>query len=294
MKAVELKKKLTEMDLSKKIYGLGIRNRIEGFDADRFVNATSAEVTLEGKKTAGRIIIEKDGVFTFTLDAPNGCMQGKKDIIIKAQKEVTLHLIENIRGIGLAFQWNIEIERGAQVTLYRTLQAHHAYVFTDSSFILHPNSTLLLTEFIHEGNFVRTHAMSTISANANLIHTTLFRTTKEHDIKVSACLEGKEGKASLIARGVIEKDAKGLFLGELNITKDAVRSQGHQKSDLLLLSPTSIGEAVPVLEVENNDVTCSHSATISQIDPEMLFYLESRGISKTNAMVMIVEGFLKP
>ena len=62
---------------------------------------------------------------------------------------------------------------------------------------------------------------------------------------------------------------------------------------ILLLSDEARAEAVPDLEIESDDVKCSHAATISKIPEEQLFYLMSRGLSKFEGESMIVEGFLE-
>jgi Fe-S cluster assembly protein SufD len=62
---------------------------------------------------------------------------------------------------------------------------------------------------------------------------------------------------------------------------------------VLLLSDKAKAEAVPDLEIKNNEVKCSHAATVGKIDEEQIFYLNSRGVSENKAKVMIAEGFLK-
>ena len=63
---------------------------------------------------------------------------------------------------------------------------------------------------------------------------------------------------------------------------------------MILLSDKAYAEAIPNLEIENNDVKCSHGATISQIDEDKLFYMTSRGINEKDAKRVIIEGFFEP
>jgi Fe-S cluster assembly scaffold protein SufB len=89
-----------------------------------------------------------------------------------------------------------------------------------------------------------------------------------------------EDQASVVSRGVIEIASKGR--GTETFLSDHV----------LLLDPKAQARAVPKLKIETNDVKASHSASVSRIHPEDLFYMMSRGISKEEAREMYVEGFL--
>ena len=62
----------------------------------------------------------------------------------------------------------------------------------------------------------------------------------------------------------------------------------------LKLSDDAWAESVPNLEIENNDVKCSHASAVGPVDPEQVFYLQSRGIDADQARLMIVNGFIEP
>jgi Fe-S cluster assembly protein SufD len=61
-----------------------------------------------------------------------------------------------------------------------------------------------------------------------------------------------------------------------------------------VLSRQARADSIPNLEIGANDVRCTHGATVSQVEEEHLFYLESRGIPRTEAQKLIVEGFFRP
>ena len=81
--------------------------------------------------------------------------------------------------------------------------------------------------------------------------------------------------------------------GLVAIKPAASNSNGYQKSDVLILSEDAKANAIPKLEINNNEVKCSHGATISKVDKNKLFYLRSRGIPLEAATQMVVEGFLE-
>ncbi len=94
-------------------------------------------------------------------------------------------------------------------------------------------------------------------------------------------------------RHVLTDRAKSIFKGKIIIEKDQVFCNATQKNENLLLSPKAEAISLPKLEILNNDVQCSHGATISSIDEDQLFYMTSRGIGMDNARKMIVEGFFE-
>ena len=68
----------------------------------------------------------------------------------------------------------------------------------------------------------------------------------------------------------------------------------HVNCDALLLDEYSRSDTYPYMEIEEDDVTVTHEATVSKIGEEQLFYLRSRGIGETEARAMIVRGFIEP
>lgn len=71
-------------------------------------------------------------------------------------------------------------------------------------------------------------------------------------------------------------------------------SVAHQKEQSLMLSPTAEVDAQPNLEISTDDVVCGHSASVTRVDPEQIFYVMSRGLSEEDARDVIVKGFLAP
>ena len=87
--------------------------------------------------------------------------------------------------------------------------------------------------------------------------------------------------------------ARGSYTGLIRIEQDARFSEAYQVNRNLLLSPQSHADAIPELEILNQDVSCSHGATVAPVDPDQLFYLESRGLKSEDALRLVVRGFLE-
>lgn len=86
--------------------------------------------------------------------------------------------------------------------------------------------------------------------------------------------------------------ARSAYTGMIRIAPHAGGSQAYQENRNLLLSHDARAESIPELEILTDDVRCSHGATVAPIDPEQLFYLQSRGLANLQAMRVIVYGFL--
>lgn len=84
------------------------------------------------------------------------------------------------------------------------------------------------------------------------------------------------------------------YTGLIRIEEDAPFCQAYQENRNILLSDQAHAESIPELEIINEEVSCSHGVTVGTVDPEMMFYLESRGIAEEEAKQMIVHGFFEP
>jgi len=92
-------------------------------------------------------------------------------------------------------------------------------------------------------------------------------------------------------RSILDAAAHGMFVGTIKIPTGAPGSTGHEQHRSLLLSPQSRIESLPELEIVENDVSCSHGSTVTELDPESRYYLESRGISREDTRVLLTAAF---
>jgi Fe-S cluster assembly protein SufD len=97
--------------------------------------------------------------------------------------------------------------------------------------------------------------------------------------------------SDLLFKGALRDEARSVYAGLIRIEPNATRSNAYQANRNLLLSKTAKASSIPMLEILNNDVRCTHGATVAPVDPEHLFYLQSRGIPAGTAERMIVHGF---
>jgi Fe-S cluster assembly protein SufD len=110
-----------------------------------------------------------------------------------------------------------------------------------------------------------------------------FRTLQDHD--------APRTRSDLLFKGAVEDDARSVYSGLVHLRKSAQKSNASQTNRNLVLTEGASAESIPNLEIEANDVKCSHASTVGPIDDDQLYYLESRGIPPEDAERLIVLGF---
>jgi Fe-S cluster assembly protein SufD len=100
--------------------------------------------------------------------------------------------------------------------------------------------------------------------------------------------------SDLFFKGVLADHSRAVWRGVIRVDKGAQKTDAYQENRNLLLSHEAHADSIPGLEIEANDVRCTHGATIGQIDKLQLFYLMSRGLSRPQAERLIVRGFFQP
>jgi Fe-S cluster assembly protein SufD len=92
-------------------------------------------------------------------------------------------------------------------------------------------------------------------------------------------------------KGALRDHATAVWRGMIKVEKDAQKTNAYQENRNLILSEQAHADSIPGLEIEANDVRCTHGATISPVNRDELFYAMARGISRGEAERLIVRGF---
>lgn len=136
-------------------------------------------------------------------------------------------------------------------------------------------------EVLLEGQGADSQQVALYFADSNQMHD--FRTLQDH--------AAPHTHSNLLFKGAVKDEAKSVYTGLIRIRENATKSTAFQTNRNLTLSDGAWAESVPNLEIETNDVKCSHASTVGPIDEEQRFYLESRGITPEIAERLVVLGF---
>jgi len=110
------------------------------------------------------------------------------------------------------------------------------------------------------------------------------------DVEIIHAAPNTSSKTNI--KGVVDGTARAFVNGIIKVLPAAVGTEAFLEERILLVSENAKAEATPNLEIETDEVHCSHAATVGKIDEEEIFYLQSRGIKSDQAKEMIAEGFL--
>lgn len=117
--------------------------------------------------------------------------------------------------------------------------------------------------------------------------------TQEFDQRTLQIHQAPNTKSDLLYKNALRDQAKTIFSGLIVVDPDAQKTDAYQSNRNLMLSEEAEANSLPGLEIQANDVRCTHGATSSRIDAEQEFYLQSRGIHKAMADELLTFGFFE-
>ena len=129
-------------------------------------------------------------------------------------------------------------------------------------------------------------------ANSDMLGLCFGGGTQHFDHNTSQDHIAPNSKSDLLYKGALDGRARSVFRGIIKVHEEAQRTDAYQTNRNLLLSDEARADSLPNLEIEADDVRCSHGATVGQLDLESLFYIMSRGLSREQAERLVVMGFL--
>lgn len=216
-------------------------------------------------------------------------------VILEEGAELTL--IERHEGSG-AYWKNMSVE----ITLGANAKLNHYRIIEDKGVAtIH---TALTQE--RDSTYRGFYSVQNPQLLRNEIHAVLNGANAECDMSGLNLLQGKQhGDTTIVIehkaphcnssqffRTILDDTARGVFQGKVHVHQIAQKTDGYQLSNALLLSEHAEMDTKPELEIYADDVKCSHGATCGQLDDEPLFYLRSRGLTETEARMLLVQAFV--
>ncbi len=213
-----------------------------------------------------------------------------------SQVEIIEHFVSENKNILTNTCTEILAEENSNINYYRVQDEgdtnnHFSYIGIEQ----HSHSNVTCQTFSLSGKFIRNDVMVNldgIGAEINLhgiftVEKSNFvdnHTTINHNVE--HCIS-KE-----MYKGVLRNNAHGVFSGMINVEPHAHHTDSFMENRNLLLSESSQMNSNPQLVINCDEVRCSHGSTTGQIDEDALFYLRSRGLSITDAHLLLISGFV--
>ena len=121
--------------------------------------------------------------------------------------------------------------------------------------------------------------------------TFLGRGDQIHDLRSHQFHEVGRTRSQLLSKGAAAGTSRSVYTGLIEIERGARRSDARQSNFNLLLSPSAHADSVPNLDIRENDVACSHASSVGPLDELQRWYLESRGVERSDAERLMIQGF---
>lgn len=222
------------------------------------------------------------------LDAP----LSSEEIIINAEEGASAIIVDTVNHPRL----QITVAKNASICVW-TIYENPAVASFQKRGLVKGDGTLVWVDVILTENDIHLDLKTQLQeagAATQQLQAFLGREKQKIIINSDVIHEHNQTFSLMKAKGVMQDKAKVEYKGTIKINKNAAGCRADQRTDILLLGDDARCEAVPILEVENDDVQCSHGASMGQIDQEQLFYLLSRGFDEQKAQQVLIHGFLEP
>jgi len=105
--------------------------------------------------------------------------------------------------------------------------------------------------------------------------------------------EAPNTRSDFLYKAALQDKSRTVWRGMIKVEPAAQRTDGYQRNDNLLLTPDARADSIPGLEIQADDVRCTHGATTGRVDDELIFYCQSRGFTRREAVRAIVTGFFQ-
>ncbi len=238
------------------------------------------------------MIIEGQIVFNAVVKQA-GALHG----VLIIGKNSTVTIVDSMLCTGYASSVvrEVFVEEGADVTYLVMNEVNEGYDFSRMLFSLGKNSRVKINDVLLGGK-ISNHRVSIqhqkTGSRSEYNSALVSRKSGEYTVLTETIHQKEYTTGSMMIRGVVAEKSKILTRSSIRVEKEAHFTKSIEKSDLLLVGEKSHGEAVPILEVENQDVACTHSSTISRLKQEQVFYMQSRGLDKIQARTELVRAFV--
>jgi Fe-S cluster assembly protein SufD len=100
-------------------------------------------------------------------------------------------------------------------------------------------------------------------------------------------------RSDFLYKSALQDQSRTVWRGMIKVDPQAVRTNGYQRNDNLLLAATARADSIPGLEIQCDDVRCTHGSTTGKVDEELIFYAMCRGLTRKEATRLIVSGFFQ-
>jgi Fe-S cluster assembly protein SufD len=183
--------------------------------------------------------------------------------------------------------------------VYGTLQewGRHVFHYSNARARVGRDAELQWIQTVLGSRMAKSHAYFDLAGEGSsaFVHGFLFGDARQHfHLHTLQRHQVPNTTSDLLIKGALKDRARSVYQGLIQVAEGAQRTDAYQANRNLVLSDQARADSIPGLEILANDVRCTHGATIGNVDPEQMYYLQARGLPANEAQRLIVEGFFAP
>ena len=251
-------------------------------------------------KIAARQVVEASIhlLFVSTADAPDTVTHPR--VLILAGLDSQAAVIESYVGIGEETYWTntvteIVVEANARLDYYKLQQEQPRAFHTSLLEIRQGRDSRVATRSLSLGGLLARNDVEVVlnGEGCDAVLDGLYAVTGRQHVDNRTCIDHAQPYCTShqLYKGVLDGHSRGVFNGKIIVRPDAQKTDAIQSNKNLLLSENADINTKPQLQIDANDVRCTHGATVGQIDEEATFYLRSRGIGHAQARSLLTYAF---
>lgn len=244
---------------------------------------------------AGRVVAEPI-VVTHHADGAGAAVMPR--LVVDAGDDSEVTVVERFRGDSATLTLPVVQIRAGRAARVRYLAvnevADDAWLIGHQQAVGDADSDVSISTVSLGGHYARFRTDArVVGAGANTKQTALYFAAGQqmHDFRTLQDHDAPRATSNLLFKGAVQDDAASVYTGLIKVRPHARGTAAFQTNRNLTLGAGSWAQSVPNLEIETNEVSCSHASTVGPVDPEHRFYLESRGVPTAVADRLIVVGF---
>ena len=244
--------------------------------------------------------VEHPVILRFVSDAREQNVASQPRNIIAVGKNAHVKIAEAFRTLGTERSFTnavteIHMDRDSGVEYYKVQnESENAYHIGTTQVRMLDNSHFYAGTVTLNGHFTRNNLNIMLDGEhceAHMYGLYFPDGTQHVDNHTVADHRKPNSESNELYKGILRDKAKGVFNGKIFVRPDAQKTNAFQSCKNIVLSTEATMNTKPQLEIFADDVKCSHGTTTGQIDEEALFYMRSRGISKPEAMALLMYAF---
>jgi Fe-S cluster assembly protein SufD len=271
-------------------------------DLGRLVGADDAFASLNLALTPGPLVIDVaagtsiDEPIVLLVECPEGASFPR--VLVRAAQGSRVRILEHVTGAGAGLvagvaEYHVGAGASLEVCTVQSLSAG-AWSIARSRAVLGADATFTQAVIGLGGRYDRVRADAVLEGDGatSVLHTAHVGSGDQvHDLRTMQVHVGRRTASRLRSKSAVAGHAGSIYSGLISMRPGAKKADASQVNTSLVLSDDAFADAVPNLDIEENDVRCSHASTVGPVDAEQRWYLESRGVAPADAVQLILEGF---